>query len=50
MRKPVLAEKDFLKDLVRRQAFGRYVMLGRTGGTCRVKAIYDRGLRLCYGS
>lgn len=45
-----IAEKDFLKDLIRRQAFGRYVMLGRTGGTCRVKAIYDRGLRLCYGS
>lgn len=45
-----IREKDFLKDLIRRQAFGRYIMLGRTGGVCRVKTIYDRGFRICYGS
>lgn len=45
-----IREKEFLKDLVRRQVFGRYVMLERRDGTCRVKSIYDRGFRICYGS
>lgn len=45
-----IRNKDFLKDLIRRQAFGRYIMLGRLDGICRIKAIYDRGFRICYGS
>lgn len=45
-----IRNKDFLKDLIRRQAFGRYIMLGRLDGICRIKTIYDRGFRVCYGS
>ncbi len=45
-----IREKDFLGNLIRRQAFGRYIVLGRTDGRCRVQSVYDRGFRLCCGS
>ncbi len=45
-----IREKDFLEDFIRRQLFGRYIILGKTEGMCRIESIYDRGFRLCYGS
>ncbi len=45
-----IREKEFLTALIQRQAFGRYVLLGRKDGNCRVEAIYDRRFRSCYGS
>lgn len=42
-----IREKEFLTALIQRQAFGRYVLLGRKDGNCRVEAIYDRGFRSC---
>lgn len=41
--------KDFLKDVMNRQLFGRYILLEKVSGKCRVKTIYDRGLHVCYG-
>lgn len=44
-----IREKEFLGKLFRRRAFGRYIVLGRVDGACRVKRIYDGEFKLCCG-
>lgn len=41
--------KSFLKEWKERKLFGRYILLEKQEGKCRVKTIYDRGFRVCYG-
>ena len=41
--------KNFLYNLKENKIFGRYILLGKIDGRCKVKAIYDRSFELCYG-
>lgn len=42
-----MMDKSFMRDLVRRQTFGRYIVLKKQQGKCRVEGIYDRSFRPC---
>ena len=44
-----ISRKEFLRDVMKQQLFGRYLLLEKTNGRCRIKAIYDRGFHVCYG-
>ena len=41
--------KDLFKDLRKQRVFGRYIILEKKDGKCRIKAIYNRDLQLCCG-
>lgn len=40
-------EKDFFRDLRERKIFGRYILLEKKDGKCKISAIYDRSFRVC---
>lgn len=44
-----IMQKSFLKDLTERKLFGRYILLGKKEGKCRVSAIYDGSFTPCFG-
>lgn len=44
-----IKRKDFLQDILKQKTFGRYIILERKEGICKIKVMYDRGFRLCYG-
>ena len=44
-----ISQKDFLQEMLKQKVFGRYIILERQEGTGRVKVMYDRGFRVCYG-
>lgn len=44
-----IRRKDFLKEVMGRQLFGRYILLTKENGVCLVKHIYDRRFQICCG-
>ncbi|MBR6771371.1 MAG: stage III sporulation protein AA [Lachnospiraceae bacterium] len=42
-----IRKKSFMEVLLSQQIFGRYIVLGKQEGCCRVKGIYDRSFQLC---
>lgn len=43
-------EKDFFRELNKRKIFGRYILLEKSGGKCKIQSIFDRSFRKCCGS
>lgn len=44
-----ISRKEFLQEILKQKAFGRYIILERKEGNGRVKVMYDRGFHICYG-
>lgn len=44
-----IMQKSFLKDLTEKKLFGRYILLEKKEGRCRVRTIYDRSFTPCFG-
>lgn len=42
--------KDLFQDMGKRQVFGRYIILEKRDGKCKVKTIYNKDFQICYGS
>lgn len=41
--------KDFFRELNERKIFGRYILLEKRDGKCKIQTIYDRSFKICCG-